>query len=256
MSEELDYRSMRILPVSMLLLLLIIPLLNISMLTVMVTLSGSGMEGVAAGSGLDTLYYACEFFNLAFSIVSLVCLYRMNGISRSYNYAWIILVFEMISEMIRQIAGLFIRLYGKGLFSHILYSGLNIISKLLVVAGVAVLLNGLKEMIDEIDGTAGIGDRPVPYAPTVSSAYIKTLNKIWIALEIVRNLLWFLLYAGMYIMIYAVTVSPGIISVMVGIFVVLSIILILIHIVISIIIFLNTWKVFGSYYLYRYNRGI
>ncbi|MBR1598507.1 MAG: hypothetical protein IJ661_06355 [Lachnospiraceae bacterium] len=256
MSEELDYRSMRILPVSLLLLLLIIPLLNISMLTVMITLSESGIKGVAASGGLDTVYYACEFFNLAFSIVSLVCLYRMNGISRSYNYAWIILVFEMLSELIRQIVGLFVRIYGKGLFSHILYSALNIIPKLLVVAGVAVLLNGLIEMIDEIDGAAGISGRPVPYAPAVSAAHIRTLNKTWIILEIVRNLMWFLLYAGMYIMMYAVTISPGIISVMIRISIVISIILTFIHIAISIIIFLNTWKVFGNYYLYRYNRGV
>ena len=107
MSEELDYRSMRILPVSMLLLLLIIPLLNISMLITMITIPELGIEGMAAIDGLDTVYYVCEFFNLAFSIVSLVCLYRMNDISRSYRHARIIFVLEMISELIRQIAGIF-----------------------------------------------------------------------------------------------------------------------------------------------------
>ena len=256
MSEELDYRSMRILPVSMLLLLLIIPLLNISMLITMITIQESGTETVAVGGGLDTVYYVCEFFNLAFSIVSLVCLYRMSGISRSYSHARIIFVLEMISELIRQIAGIFVRTYGKGLFSHILFSGLNIIPKIFVVAGVAVLLNGLKEMIDEINEAAGINDRAASYASTVSSVYIKTLNKVWIFVGIIRNLIWFVQYFCMYIVMHEETLTPGIIIAMVRISMVFSIILILIHVTLSIIIFINTWKVFWYYYLYRYNRGM
>ena len=100
------------------------------MLITMITIPELGIEGMAAIDGLDTVYYVCEFFNLAFSIVSLVCLYRMNDISRSYRHARIIFVLEMISELIRQIAGIFVRTYGKGLFSHILFSGLNIIPKI------------------------------------------------------------------------------------------------------------------------------
>ena len=133
---------------------------------------------------------------------------------------------------------------------------LNIIPKLFVVAGVSVLLNGLKEMIDEIEGTAGINDRAVSYAPTVYAVYIRTLNKVWIFVEIIRNLIWFIQYSCMYIMMYEEAFTPGIIIAMVRISMAFSIILILIHVVLSIIIFINTWKVFGSYYLYRYNKGM
>ena len=248
MSEELDYMSMRILPISMLLLLLIMPLLNISIMTASMVVSEIRMERITDLGSMDTVYFACEFLNLLATIVSLVCLYRMNGISKAYNYAWIIFVFELISEMVRQISGLFIREDRNGFFSHIIHSGLNLFPKLFIIAGVAVLLNGLTEMLNEL--------RTDSNTESLGVSHIKNLNKFWVVVELIRNLIWFVLYASAHILMLEGTISlgkmPRVVSISVGV----SVILMFVHVVISIIIFFNIWKVFKSYYLYRYNRGV
>lgn len=246
MSQELDYRSMRILPVSLLLLMLIIPLLNISMLIVMVAFSETGLESIAAGSGFSTVYFICEFSNIVVSIISLVCLYRLNDISRYYNYAWITLIFEMISELIRQIVSSLTRLHSDSLPANIISTVFDMLPKLLVMAGVAALLNGLVEMCHEMNG----------YITDSEVMRVRNLSKAWYVTEIIRIIIWFILYVNMYIMTSSQTAVYGVFQGIVQITAVLSIILIVAHIIISIFIFLNTWTIFRNYYLYRYNRRI
>ena len=252
MLEELDYRAMRIIPISVLALLLIIPLLDASMLVNMLVSSEDGMGSVAVNGILNTVFYAGEFLNITALIVSLVCLYRINGISRSYNYAWIIFVLDMIAELIRQVAGFF----GKRSAPIIVLSIFYAVPLLINAGGVAVLINGLKELSgivngigekEEIGVMTGIHGTDALPRPVEG---LNNLKKVWVITEIVRISVWLALYVLMYINeptgMWTLDGAVRIIALM-------SILLILIHVVISIIICVKMWKGFGNYYLYRYN---
>lgn len=197
MLEELDYRAMRIIPISVLALLLITPLRNTSMLIDLLVSSGDGLENVADHGALSTVYYVGEFLNITALIVSLVCLYRINGITRSYNYAWIIFVLDMITELIRHAVGFFGRPYAGALAPIIVLSIFYVVPMLITAGGAAVLINGLKELSGIIHGKwekeetgviSGIhGNDALPR----SVVGLNNLKKVWVITEIVRISVWF-----------------------------------------------------------------
>ena len=260
MLEELDYRAMRIIPISVLALLLIIPLLEASMLVNMLVSSGDGLGNVADNGALSTVYYVGEFLNVTALIVSLVCLYRINGISRSYNYAWIIFVFDMITELIRHAAGFFGRPYVGALAPITVLSIFYVVPMLITAGGAAVLINGLKELSGIIHGKwekeekgviSGIhGTDALPR----SVVGLNKLKKVWVITEIVRILVWFALCVLIYTNIPAGITGTWTLTDTVRVIALMSILLFFVHVVISIIICVKMWKGFGSYYLYKYNR--
>lgn len=249
--EELDYKSMRILPVSILLLLLIIPLLNISMLVVMLVSSEAGIQAIASHSSLGTVYFICESLSMAAVIVSLVCLYRMSGTLKSYRFAWSVFVIEMISELIRHITGMYARLDGRP-FAMIASSAVDQLPKVCTMIGITMLLGGLIEMSDhmkDMDGKSVSGYEALPVS------HIRNLQKTWLVTEILRIVFWFALYVGMFRMVWTGTEVSFAGSGVIRIIVFLCIIMAVIHVVVAVMVSLDTWRAFRSYYIYRYNGG-
>ena len=252
MSAEIDYKSMRIAPIAILSLLLFMSLLDINVFVILLS-SETGIQGIALLSSIDSLYYICEFLYITALIVVLVSLYRMHDISENYNYAWIIFVFQMIGDMLNQMIGIFTRLSENVLIMGVISGVFDMLPKLCVMIGVVTLLDVLTKMCSEMNG---IGSNSVSVNEILPDAHIKNLKKTWIATELIRIALLFPLLVSMHIVVSAGTVMSGTLFGMVKILIGLSIVLLLIHIIISIIVFGKIRKVFRSYYLYRYNKGV
>ena len=255
MSEKPDYRSMRVLPISTLLLLLIIPLRNISMLVLLLDYSLTGRENLEILPPLNTAYFTCEFFNIVASVVVLVCLYRLIGISKSFQYAWIAFVIEMMSELLRQMMGIFVKLNIGSMMMNILAGIFDILPKLLVMVGVAIILNGLKGMCNKINKTDGAKRRFAYGETAVSVDNVNRLKKIWLVVEVIRIFIGVVLYVSLYMKATIPTLTAAIFTYGIRITGVLSVILILIHSIVSVLVFGIIEKVFRNYYLYRYNKG-
>lgn len=249
--KELDYKSMRVLPVSILLVLLILPLLNISMLAVMLVSSGSGTQTAALQGSVGTVYFICESVSMSAVIISLVCLYRMSGILKSYRFAWIVFVLEMISELLRQIVGMFARRNGSPL-SMLASGAVDQLPKVCVMIAIAAMLGGLIEMSEHMND----GDKKtVSGYEALPAARMRNLQKTWLVTESLRIFLWFALYAAMFRMVWKETeVSAGESGGM-RLMVLLSMLMGVIHIIVSVMIFWDTWRAFRGYYIYRYNGG-
>lgn len=249
--EELDYKSMKILPVSILLVLLILPLFNIGMLAVMLVSSGSGMQKIALQGSLGTVYFICESVSMAAVIITLVCLYRMSGILRSYRLAWSVFVLEMMSELLRQIVGMFARRNGSSLFM-LASSAVDQLPKVCVMIGITALLGGLIEMSEHMNDS---DQKAVSGCEGLPAAHIRNLQKTWLVTESLRIILWFALYAGMFRMVWKGGEVSAAGSGVMRLIVLLSMLMGLIHIIVSVMIFWDTRREFRSYYIYRYNGG-
>lgn len=279
MLDELDYRSMRVLPIAVLLELLIIPLFNIYMLVEMSDSTVNEVIGATLNGGISAVYYIFESMSIVVTIVVLVCLYRINDISSSFNNTWIMFVLVIISELLRQMMGMFTGLYDDLLAVDIVTSVFHMFPKLFIMIGVAFLLRGLVGLChemseanvgeiganvkpDETEDNTGIDERVgkgVTSGEKDSNVKrirdIKKLNKTWIGTETVRIALWFSLYVIMHIIALSGDAGTGALNLVLKLVVGLSMIMIILHIIIGILISVSTWRVFGNYYVYRYNRG-
>ena len=264
MLEELDYRAMRILPISVLTLLIIIPLLNISMFISMLVSSESGLRNIVVNGTLNVMYYAGEFLNITALIVSIVCLYRINGISRTFNYTWIIFVFAMITELLSRVADFFGSRYDGAIAAGIVLNIFYAVQLSIVAFGGVALVIGLTELSGIVNGTGekkererevNSANRRVDALPQ-SAVALNILKKVWGVAEIVRISVVFVLYVLMYINKPAIITATWMLTGTVRIIVLMSILLTLVHVVISIMICVNMWKGFENYYIYKYNRTV
>lgn len=276
MLEELDYRSMRVMPAAVLLELLIIPLFNIYMLMKLLVLTADGITGIASNGVISSAYYILEALSIIVTIVALVCLYRINDISGAFNNVWIMFVLVIISELVRQMVVMFTGLYDDLLAVDIVTSLFHMFPKLFIMIGVALLLNGLAGLCHEmceadvegmavnvkpderdgIDEGVGTGEESGAKDGNVKQIRdIRKLNMTWIGTETVRIALWFSLYVIMHIIALSGDSVTGALNAALKLVAGLSMVMIILHIVIGILISVSTWRVFGNYYVYRYNRG-
>ncbi|MCR5624106.1 MAG: hypothetical protein K6G11_02570 [Lachnospiraceae bacterium] len=249
MSEKVDFHALRVIPSTILIMLLAIPSISmLTFITVSISLDNTDakLEDYPTLGIFATIGIFIGFVSLVGTAISL---YRLDNITKWFRYSQIIFVINMITTMFAQVFIWLDSILRESVVIKIFVYLLSLAPDIFLIIGVAFMLNGFNELENDL--------LKKQKRKRESTAFLK-LKKIWIWLQIIR--IPFIVIG--YSMIYVVDINgvsglqnaPKPILFVTVVSMVISALLYVLCIITGIRVFLKVNSVCQEFYLYAYNH--
>ncbi len=243
MSENFDYRSLRVLPYALLAAFVIIPIVALAVVSMTVSSFSADLHDNLINDLIGALLSNGLFINYIALIVALICLYRLNDSIKWFNLAWAYLVIELLAKLVSQISTWFYDMRPHSLLTGVFASILYPLPDIAFIFAVAYLLKGVCSMYD----TMGIKE----------SESTKSLSNFFITIQIARvtfmTILYIVVFAYRYMGYTRVKELPSALLAIFLVSIIAAAALLVYHAVIGFMVYSSINNACQEYYLHKYN---
>ncbi len=246
MTDKVDYASLRVLPYAVLVMFIAMPVLAVIAVLVIAASMNVGISDQSVYGVIRALYSNGLFLNDVAVITTLVCLYRLNDLTKWFRCSWMLFAAELIAKLVQQVFD-----WGQGkLPGQVFFQAGSMISAVLpelcFVLGVLFLLKGFCD----IYGTVDEGEIPA----------CQKLIRVWIGLQGVRlavlTVLYLMVLACQLLGVSSLTDAPEPLAGAFVVCLVVSLLLLAAHAAVGCIVYVKSGSACRDYYIYSYNGGI
>ncbi len=243
MSENFDYRSLRVLPYALLAAFVVIPIVALAVVSMTASSLSADLHdsflkdliGIVLSNGL--------FINYIALIVALICLYRLNDSVKWFDHAWAYLVIELLAKTISQIGTWFYDMRPNSLVAGVFASVLYPLPDIAFIFAVAYLLKGVCVMYETME------------KKNVETT--KNLSSFFVTIQIARVTFMTILYVVVFVYRYmGFTKVKELPSAFLAVFlvsVIAAAALLAYHAVIGFMVYSRINDCCQEYYLHKYN---